>query len=301
MIDASFAEGRIRLEDGRTLAFAATGAADGFPILYLHGAIGSPLRAACELALTIDRLKLRWICVQRPGFGASDPAVGRRMIDFAGDVAQLAGALGIRRLGLVGVSAGGPYALACARALPRLVGAAAVCSSLSPLCAPHAVPGLAGRMRVPMRLISAHPGPATTTIDTFLRAARDHPRLLMRAMSVGAPPADRRLLDDPQARTTAVAGLLAATTGGVSGLVEDYLVCCRPWGFRPEEIEPEIHLWHGAQDALVPVEHAWQLAAALPRCKAAFDPDDGHFFFRRRTPEILDRLTRAARSPARAT
>jgi pimeloyl-ACP methyl ester carboxylesterase len=297
MIDVSFKEDWIRLADGRRLAFSTTGPGDGFPILYLHGAIGSPLRASVELARAIERLGLRWICVQRPGFGASDAAPGRRMVDFAADVAALAAALDIGRLALVGVSAGGPYALACARGLPAgLVGAAAVCSSLSPLCPPHAVPGLAARMRVPMRLIAAHPRPATAVLDAGLRAGRDHPRVVMRAMTVGAPRADRVLVDDPHSRETAVAGLLAATAGGVEGLVEDYLVCCRPWGFRPQDVEPEIHLWHGARDALVPVEHAWQLAAALPRCTAAVDPDDGHFFFRRRTPEILDRLTRAAKN-----
>ncbi len=298
MIDALFTVGSIRLADGRALAYASGGAADGFPVLYLHGAIGSPLRASPPLAGTIDRLGLRWICVQRPGFAGSDPLPGRRMLDLAGDIRQLAAALGLARVGLVGVSAGGPYALACARSLPKLVGAAAVCSSLSPLCPPHAVPGLAGRMRLPMRLIADRPRACTTALNAALRVARRHPALVMPTMAVGAPRSDRVLLGQPEARATAVHGLLAATAGGVDGLVEDYLVCCRPWGFGPEDVNTEIHLWHGAQDALVPVEHAWQLAAALPRCRAAFDPDDGHFFFRRRTPEIVERLVRAARAPS---
>ena len=294
MIDAPFRVGSIRLADGRRLAFAAAGPDDGFPILYLHGAIGSPLRASPLLARTIDRLRLRWVCVQRPGFAGSDHQPGRTLLDFAGDVRQLARALGMSRLGLVGVSAGGPYALACAQRLPDLVGAVAVCSSLSPLCPPHAVPDLAARMRLPMRLIAARPRACTGALDAVMRAAHRHPRLVMRAMTVGAPQSDRVLLEDPEARATAVHGLLAATAGGVGGLVDDYLVCCRPWGFGPQDVATEVHLWHGAQDALVPIEHAWQLAAALPRCRAAFDPDDGHFFFRRRTPEILERLLRAA-------
>jgi pimeloyl-ACP methyl ester carboxylesterase len=300
MIDAPFTVGSTRLADGRALGFASAGSQDGFPVLYLHGAIGAPLRASPVLAETISRLDLRWICVERPGFGRSDPRPGRTMLDLAGDVRQLAGTLGIARCAVVGVSAGGPYALACARRLPDLVGAAAVCSSLSPLCPPHAVPELAGRMRVPMRLIARRPLACTAALDAGMGIARRHPALVMRAMTVGAPPSDRVLLADSQARATAVHGLLAATAGGVGGLVDDYLVCCRPWGFRPEDVATEIHLWHGARDALVPVEHAWQLAAALPRCRVAFDPDDGHFFFRRRTPEIVARLVGAARSAAPA-
>jgi hypothetical protein len=43
----------------------------------------------------------------------------------------------------------------------------------------------------------------------------------------------------------------------------------------------------------VPVEHAWQLAASLQNCRAAFDPDEGHFFFRRRAAEIVERVVTA--------
>ncbi len=49
-------------------------------------------------------------------------------------------------------------------------------------------------------------------------------------------------------------------------------------------------MWHGAADPLVPVEHALQLAATLPRCRVFVDPDEGHHFFRRRLGEILAAL-----------
>jgi hypothetical protein len=41
---------------------------------------------------------------------------------------------------------------------------------------------------------------------------------------------------------------------------------------------------------LKPVDHALHLAAGLPRCRAWFDPGEGHFFFRRRVREILAQL-----------
>jgi hypothetical protein len=37
---------------------------------------------------------------------------------------------------------------------------------------------------------------------------------------------------------------------------------------------------------VAPVEHAWQLAATLPRCRIFVDADEGHHFFRRRLKEI---------------
>jgi pimeloyl-ACP methyl ester carboxylesterase len=49
--------------------------------------------------------------------------------------------------------------------------------------------------------------------------------------------------------------------------------------------------------ARVPAEHARALAAALPRCRARYDADDGHFFFRRRVAEVLGAPVAAAQPP----
>jgi pimeloyl-ACP methyl ester carboxylesterase len=290
----------VRLRDGRRLGYTATGEPHGFPILYLHGAIGSPLRCSATLDAVIDDLGVRYVMVDRPGFGRSDRDPGRTMTSFAGDVEQLADALGFDRFAVVGVSAGGPYALACAHRLPDRVRAAAVVSSLSAVCPPHAVPGLPARMRVALLALARVPGLAIRVGDAAVRLIERYPGLLPRLMTAGAAGADRRLLDEPENCDTAVDGFLAAASGGVRGLVEDYLLCNRPWGFRPEDVRPRVHLWHGMQDALVPVEHALQLAVALPDCRPAFDPDEGHFFFRRRLPAILGALAPAYASRPRS-
>jgi hypothetical protein len=82
-------------------------------------------------------------------------------------------------------------------------------------------------------------------------------------------------------------------------MIDDYLTYSRAWGFGPGEIDPEVHVWHGGIDPLVPVEHALQLAVALPRCRIFVDPDEGRHFFRRRLDEILAVLLHPGR-PAEA-
>jgi hypothetical protein len=47
------------------------------------------------------------------------------------------------------------------------------------------------------------------------------------------------------------------------------------------------------EDPLVPIDHALALAATLPRCRAFFDPEEGHHFFRRRLASILELLVGA--------
>jgi pimeloyl-ACP methyl ester carboxylesterase len=127
--------GALRLSDGRRLTFVETGPPDGAPAIYCHGALGSPLRDSVDLGPMTERLNLRHIAVNRPGFGGADLVRGRSITDFAHDLTALADALDLDRVYLVGVSAGGPYALAAAHALKDRVIRAAVCSSLSPLCA----------------------------------------------------------------------------------------------------------------------------------------------------------------------
>jgi pimeloyl-ACP methyl ester carboxylesterase len=128
---------------------------------------------------------------------------------------------------------------------------------------------------------------------------RRNPCLVRGAIAFGASRADRATIDDPAERRAAIDSFMHATTWGVRGMVDDYLVYSQPWGFSPGAIETEVHVWHGMADTLVPIEHALQLAASLPRCRAFFDPDEGHHFFRRRLRAILAALLgRGADTPA---
>ena len=186
----------ITLRDGRRLAYSVAGPEDGFPVLYFHGAIGT----APAIGAGVQALGLRCVCVSRPGFGGSDLAPGRTMLGFAADVEQLADALGLERFAVVGVSAGGPYALACGHALADRVTAIGAVSSLSPLCAPHAVPGMPAHIRLPLRALAGRPGGAASLGEAVVAVVRRHPRLLARAMTAGAPSCDRGQLAGRDAR-----------------------------------------------------------------------------------------------------
>src|ERR1700680_322947 len=122
----------VRLRGGRRLRYSEAGPGAGAPLIYCHGAIGTPLGRALDLDALLSDVGVRYVAISRPGVGGSDPAPGRTVGEFADDVRQLTEALGIQRFSVVGVSAGGPYALAIAHQLPGRVAKVAVCSSLSP-------------------------------------------------------------------------------------------------------------------------------------------------------------------------
>ena len=218
------AAGSVSLPDGRRLSYLSVGPGDGALVLYLHGAIGSPQSASAELHAVTDELRIRYVMVGRPGFGGSDPAPGRTLLGFAHDAAALADALGHARFGVVGVSAGGPYALACAHELPARVAAAAVVSSMAPGACPSA--GLPLPARLGLRAVRARPRSCARAADALLRLVRRHRGVAPR------PACGRRARRQAPARRGRGGrgwprcDFLAAADGGVGGMIEDYLVCC---------------------------------------------------------------------------
>jgi pimeloyl-ACP methyl ester carboxylesterase len=243
--------GVVRLRAGRMVTFVAAGPDDGFPIVYCHGAIGSPRWHTPGLDSALEGLSVRYLVVNRPGFGGSDPAPGRTVADHAGDVGELMTVLGYHRFSVVGVSAGAPYALACGWTFAdRLVALAAV-SPLGPPDGPGASPSL--RYKIPLV-------PYGSARVGF---ALGH--LSLRALGL-------------QRQTCAQA------------MIDDYLVCRRDWGFHPADLRIPVTLWHGRGDRLVPLAHTLALAAAIPGSEARVDRRGGHFFYSRRLAEILGSL-----------
>src|SRR5947207_11610395 len=117
----------VALGDGRTLHAYDTGGNPGdLAVFWHHGTpnIGPPPEPLFPAA---ERLGLRWVSYDRPGYGGSTPHPGRDVGSAAADVASIADALGIERFAVMGHSGGGPHALACGALLPeRVVGVVCV-------------------------------------------------------------------------------------------------------------------------------------------------------------------------------
>ena len=77
------------LPDGRNFGYAQYGSQTGRPIVYLHGLPGSRIEAAAFDDLG-QELGARIISVDRPGIGWSSPHFGRKILDHAKDIDDLA-------------------------------------------------------------------------------------------------------------------------------------------------------------------------------------------------------------------
>ena len=68
-----------------------------------------------------------------------------------------------------------------------------------------------------------------------------------------------------------------AFRAGIAGVQHEATLYTRSWGFRLQDIQGEVHLWHGGNDNNVPVSVGHYVAEAIPNCTATFLEDEGHF------------------------
>ncbi|MCH8919252.1 MAG: alpha/beta fold hydrolase [Chloroflexi bacterium] len=277
------------LRDGRNLGFAVYGDPDGTPEFFLHGFPGSRLgaRIADKVAA---RLGIRVIALDRPGFGLSDFKTGRTIADWPDDLVEAADILGADRFAVIGLSAGSPYAAACAFSIPHRLTSVAIVSGMSPLNTPGATVGMRRASRVFFALAPRLPWITRLAMWWIGRQARHDAGRLLDKISARLPLTDKAVLARPEVRQTYRDDIAEAFRQGGRGPAWDLSLLARPWGFRLEDIKMEVHIWHGEADTIVSPSMGRHLASAIPNSRARFYPGEGHTLALDRMEEIQTAL-----------
>jgi pimeloyl-ACP methyl ester carboxylesterase len=207
----------IKLPDGRFLAFSEYGNPNGKPVFFFHRMPGSRFFRPADVSTT--RLGVRLICVDRPGYGESTFQPGRRILNWPQDIAHLANSLGIQQFYLAGHSGGGPYALACAFALPKRVIAVTVLSGAGPIDTPNIGGGMSVTNRFGLTVGRFIPWPLWQTIVwvVYHRRAADPAADIDRGTG-NRPIADEEQLRNPEAREACVRSEVEAFRHGLRGM-----------------------------------------------------------------------------------
>jgi pimeloyl-ACP methyl ester carboxylesterase len=256
------------LPDGRRLGYAEAGPTDGRPLLYFHGTPGSRMERHPETGL-LDAMGVRLIALERPGYGISAPQPARQLSCWPADVAAFADWLGIDEFAVLGFSGGGPYALACARYMPKRITATVVVSSPAPYAAMERIPeGLAL-----FELARDTPRQASTLLQE-MAASGDRLYNLMSGAMAGA---ESRVMGAAALANMYRRNMDEAVRQGVEGMALDMALIAGDWGFDVAEIADPVDLWHGLEDSFTPPSMGRYLEAKLPNCRSRFLPGEGHF------------------------
>jgi pimeloyl-ACP methyl ester carboxylesterase len=289
----SIREASIELPDGRRLAYTERGPRDGRPVVFHHGTPGSRVARHPDPTL-YERLGVRVVTFDRPGYGGSDRLEGRDVWSVSGDVSALAERLGFERFAVMGVSGGGPHALACAALLPGRISRAAVLVTPAPY-----EPGfdfLAGMTQSNIDEFSAAlsgPEAIAAYLAPSIEALKTAPEQVLDQLAAELPAPDRETMARPEVRELLVASWQEATRQGDAGWLDDDLAFTRPWGFELAAVRTEVRLWHGALDALAPQAHGRRVADALPNGSLELVDGKGHLLYGA-WPSALDWLAAAA-------
>lgn len=288
----------IQLSDGRTLAYLESGDPNGRPVFFFHGGPGSRLEGQLFDELN-QKLGIRMIVADRPGYGLSDNQPNRTYLNWADDVAELADQLGIERFAVLGYSSGGPYAAVVAHQLPERVAVAVIVAGEGPYASgdyPQSVFNSAtfnGSKANKMMIWSANHAP------WFMRTLFTASRILLFRDPVGMseseggfdfemPDKDKQFVTRDEMSAEAIEALRQ----GVEGMTRDLTLERLEWPFALEEIHfPTVLVFHGDEDTTVHPALAEYMCKRITSCASpTIFPGEGHTVLYYRYNEIIQTM-----------
>ncbi|MBN2445075.1 MAG: alpha/beta hydrolase, partial [Spirochaetales bacterium] len=205
------------------------------------------------------------------------------------DVKAFIDILGIDRCAVLGISAGGPYALACAYKIPQRITKAGVIAGVGPIDIPGAREELPRIRRIGVFVATYFPW-LLRPLLWLVSNPQHNPEFFFNKMLSGNSQDDIRFLMQPEIKKQLIKHYCEATHRGIRGFAREAFILSHPWGFKLEEIDIPVYLWHGEDDKNVSISAVYYMKEKLRNCHATLYPHQGHWFFHPYWAEILNTL-----------
>jgi pimeloyl-ACP methyl ester carboxylesterase len=267
----------VTLADDRTLDVWEGGNPNGVPVVFHHGTPSGRLQAVLG-ADAARRQDVRLVSFNRPGYGRSTDTPPS-LASVGLDTLRVTEALGIHEFAVLGVSGGGPYALATGLADPGRVRAVGIAAGIGPwrLIEPPDTedPDLpllaladAGDVTGALKGFRAQGGVAYNRMLTLVDEA------VVEEFFRDAPEADTGWLDAESKRHWATD--LRDALQSYDGYARDNVAWGGPWDIDPARLGVPSWLWYGELDRMVPPSHGHWLAERIPDSTLVIRPSKGH-------------------------
>lgn len=284
-------EGSIAVGQGRRLGFASFGTPHGRAIFWLHGTPGARRQIPVEARAYAEQHDLRIIGIDRPGIGWSSPHVYGNVLGWTDDLALVADTLGVGEFHTIGLSGGGPYALAAAAAMPDRVISCAVLGGVAPTVGQDAAPGGLVRMALPLApLLQMGRVPLSLALTGAVRLVRPFGGTVIDAYRLVQPEGDKKVLARPEFRAMFLDDILNGSRRQISAPLSDLLMFTRHWGFGLADVTVPVLWWHGDGDHIVPWRHGEHCVGLLPQAELFTLSGESHLGGMVLAEEVLGRL-----------
>lgn len=276
-VSAPRVEGTVGVGGGRRLGFAEFGTPDGRAVVWLHGTPGGRRQIPEEARAFADRVGLRILGIDRPGIGSSTPHVYDSILQFTEDLEILLDRLGVDDLAVIGLSGGGPYALASGAAMAGRVRAVGVLGGVAPTVGPDAIGGgLVGLGRLAAPLLKVARLPISVGLTGVIRVVKPAASPILDVYGRLSPAGDRALLARPEFKAMFLDDLLNGSRKQISAPMSDVLLFSKGWGFELADVKVPVRWWHGDADHIIPFEHGEHMVARLPDAELKVLPGESH-------------------------
>lgn len=259
------------------IAYDEYGDPQGVPVLFCHGWPSSRSMARLTDAAARD-LGVRIISPDRPGISGSAFHPERTLLDWPAVVQGLSAELAIDKWRVLGISGGAPYAYVSAWALPQQVEAIAVISGAPPIAELQNYAGLLRLYRWMLAIHARRPELLRKMFHVARPFARIRPPIRLRPVLLKLlQPCDAKVLRDTAAFDACFESAREAWRESAHGVVTDAEIYARPWGFRLEDVQVPVRLWHGTKDRTFSFALSEEIARRLPRCQLRIVENAGHY------------------------
>jgi pimeloyl-ACP methyl ester carboxylesterase len=279
----------LELKDGRLLGYADYGDPSDKPVFHFNGSGGSRLERPPDLQI-LSELGIRYISTDRPGHGNSTAQPDRELLDWPEDVASLAEHLGISRFYVLGWSAGGSHALACAYKMPDRVISGAIVSGLAPPDRPKPYQGYKGFFLLLMVLGRRFPRLVYAFRRMTAKQINSPSDKIGDKFVKSLPEVDQKPFENPLVKELFLADIKEGYKQGGDGPARDDIIINSPWKFDIREIQTRFDIWQGDSDLNVPVNQGYFQADLLPDNNFHLMKNKGHLFLLEEWKHILSEL-----------
>ncbi|GAA4110566.1 alpha/beta hydrolase [Nocardioides fonticola] len=258
-------EGNVAVRDGRRMSFAEYGSPRGPALVWMHGTPGARRQIPLEARALAEQEGLRIIGIDRPGIGSSTPFLYPDVLDWTEDLALVLDALAVDEARIIGLSGGGPYALAAGAALPERIAGVGVLGGVAPTAGVDAADG--GPIQLAVRLapvLDLARVPLGVGLTQAIRVVRPLAGPALDLYAAFQPAGDKNLLSRPEFKAMFLDDLLNGSRFQTLAPLNDLVLFTRPWGFDLADVAVPVRWWHGDADHIVPFRHGRHVVDRLP-------------------------------------